>query len=119
MSCNLSKLTKAHTAAEAEFVKPLATFLHQTATDPETEHVKQIGICFGHQVLAIAFGGKCGRSEVGWEVGVYGVQLSDAGREILGDGEEGARVVSGCLTKLMIVYPTDGKLASSKLMAAP
>ncbi|CAA6662394.1 unnamed protein product [Spirodela intermedia] len=34
-----------------------------------------LGICFGHQILARALGGKTGRAEVGWEVGVKSLQV--------------------------------------------
>ncbi|KAL3680021.1 hypothetical protein R1sor_022977 [Riccia sorocarpa] len=39
---------------------------------------KMLGICFGHQVVSRALGGKTGRAEVGWEVGVRKIQLTDA-----------------------------------------
>ncbi|CAN6483290.1 unnamed protein product [Victoria cruziana] len=37
---------------------------------------KVLGICFGHQVLARALGGKTGRSSVGWEIGLKQVHLN-------------------------------------------
>jgi len=36
---------------------------------------KLFGICFGHQVINHALGGAVKRSEKGWGLGVYGVQL--------------------------------------------
>ncbi|XP_078438867.1 gamma-glutamyl peptidase 3-like [Wolffia australiana] len=36
---------------------------------------KLLGICFGHQILARALGGKTGRAEVGWELGVKTLQV--------------------------------------------
>ncbi|KAJ7547029.1 hypothetical protein O6H91_08G065500 [Diphasiastrum complanatum] len=39
---------------------------------------KMLGVCFGHQVLSRALGGKTGRTEVGWEIGVKNVTLTDA-----------------------------------------
>lgn len=41
-----------------------------------------IGICFGHQILARALGGRVGRSDAGWEVSVESVSLSDAGKQL-------------------------------------
>ncbi|KAL2613058.1 hypothetical protein R1flu_024750 [Riccia fluitans] len=38
---------------------------------------RMLGICFGHQVMSRAFGGKTGRAEVGWEIGLRKVQLMD------------------------------------------
>ncbi|KAH7836142.1 hypothetical protein Vadar_033119 [Vaccinium darrowii] len=37
---------------------------------------KVLGICFGHQVLCRALGGKTGRANSGWDIGVRTVQLS-------------------------------------------
>eukprot|EP01018_Ginkgo_biloba_P027452 Gb_28939 [translate_table: standard] len=37
---------------------------------------KLLGICFGHQVLSRALGGKTGRASVGWELGLKNVHLN-------------------------------------------
>jgi GMP synthase-like glutamine amidotransferase len=34
-----------------------------------------VGVCFGHQILAEALGGKVARAETGWGVGVHGVEV--------------------------------------------
>lgn len=34
-----------------------------------------VGVCFGHQILAEALGGRVARAEVGWGVGVHGVEV--------------------------------------------
>lgn len=36
-----------------------------------------VGICFGHQVLAQAFGGRVEKAEVGWGIGVHQYSLVD------------------------------------------
>ncbi|KAK1323761.1 hypothetical protein QJS10_CPA02g01626 [Acorus calamus] len=36
---------------------------------------KLLGICFGHQILARALGGKTGRASVGWEIGIKQLQI--------------------------------------------
>jgi len=48
------------------------------------EHgIPQVGICFGHQVLAEALGGRVARNAQGWEVGLHEVRLaSQLSREI-------------------------------------
>ncbi|XP_065851240.1 gamma-glutamyl peptidase 5-like [Euphorbia lathyris] len=38
-------------------------------------HKKVLGICFGHQVLCRALGGKVGKSYTGWDVGLREVKL--------------------------------------------
>lgn len=39
------------------------------------QNKKLLGICFGHQVIAHALGGKAIKSEKGWGVGVYNSQI--------------------------------------------
>jgi GMP synthase-like glutamine amidotransferase len=34
-----------------------------------------VGVCFGHQLMAEALGGKVSRAETGWGVGVHGVEV--------------------------------------------
>ncbi|PLB50645.1 GMP synthase [Aspergillus steynii IBT 23096] len=41
-----------------------------------------IGICFGHQIIARALGARVGRSDVGWEVSVEPISLSDVGKQL-------------------------------------
>ncbi|KAK9130280.1 hypothetical protein Sjap_010767 [Stephania japonica] len=38
---------------------------------------KVLGICFGHQVLCRALGGKVGRADSGWDIGLRKVELVD------------------------------------------
>jgi GMP synthase-like glutamine amidotransferase len=37
---------------------------------------KFVGICFGHQMIAQALGGKCEQSERGWGIGVHTVRIT-------------------------------------------
>ncbi|MGB4072801.1 amidotransferase [Pseudomonas sp.] len=38
---------------------------------------KLLGVCFGHQLLALLLGGKAGRAEQGWGVGVHRYQMAN------------------------------------------
>lgn len=43
---------------------------------------KVLGICFGHQVLGRALGGKVGRNAAGWDIGVTDINLSSASAKL-------------------------------------
>ena len=46
--------------------------------------VRVIGVCYGHQIVARALGGKVGRSDQGWEISVTAIDLTKRGQEIFG-----------------------------------
>ncbi|KAK5696963.1 hypothetical protein LTS12_028557, partial [Elasticomyces elasticus] len=48
------------------------------------DHVKVLGICFGHQIIGRAFSVKVGRSELGWEISVSEVDLTEQGKKLFG-----------------------------------
>ena len=49
--------------------------------------VPTVGICFGHQLIAHALGGRVERAEVGWGVGVHPATLTPIGTHRLGNPE--------------------------------
>lgn len=53
------------------WIKPLEEFLR----DAFSQSVPIVGICFGHQILAQALGGKVEKFEGGWSVGATDYQL--------------------------------------------
>lgn len=50
-----------------EWIEPLEKLVQHTAASGKP----QVGICFGHQLMAQAFGGEVKKSEKGWGVGVH------------------------------------------------
>jgi GMP synthase-like glutamine amidotransferase len=58
----------------------LVDFIRQLATSPQTQHIRIIGVCFGHQIVSVALGGKCEAGQNGWEVGVYGTDVTEEGK---------------------------------------
>ena len=54
------------------WIPPLEAFLR----DSLAAHIPVVGICFGHQILAQAMGGKVVNSEKGWGVGLLDYSVS-------------------------------------------
>ncbi|GHJ85098.1 hypothetical protein NliqN6_1500 [Naganishia liquefaciens] len=61
----------------------LIDFIRDLVTDDCKSRIKVIGICFGMQILALALGSQVKPNPAGWELGVYDVQLTDCGRDLL------------------------------------
>ncbi|NTC82477.1 glutamine amidotransferase-related protein [Agrobacterium tumefaciens] len=57
---------------DAKWIADLSVFL-QTARGS----AKLVGICFGHQIIAHAFGGKVGRATSGWGIGLHAYRVRE------------------------------------------
>lgn len=55
--------------------------------DLRAARVPMGGICFGHQIMAEAFGGKVSRAETGWTIGRHIHSASPAGEALFGKRE--------------------------------
>jgi len=51
------------------------------------QRVRLIGVCFGHQIIGRALDIPVGRSDVGWELAVTELQLTDVGKRLFGGRE--------------------------------
>ena len=58
------------------WINDLKNFVRQL----HSEEKKTIGICFGHQLVAEALGGKTGQAETGWCIGVHKNKFTDAAK---------------------------------------
>ncbi|CUA72569.1 Putative glutamine amidotransferase-like protein C13C5,04 [Schizosaccharomyces pombe 972h-] [Rhizoctonia solani] len=67
------------------WIPPLLEFVARVIKD--YPKIKIFGICFGHQIVARALGGRCVVNEKGWEVGVHDVRLSSIGKELFNVNE--------------------------------
>ena len=63
-----------------QWIKPLEAFTREAVAARRPV----VGICFGHQLMAQAFGGVVKKSDQGWGVGVHQYHLRDAARAYLG-----------------------------------
>lgn len=54
------------------WIEPLKAFLR----DARAAGVPIIGVCFGHQIMAEAFGGRAGKSPKGWGLGLHEYELA-------------------------------------------
>ncbi|TDL20558.1 class I glutamine amidotransferase-like protein [Rickenella mellea] len=62
------------------WINKLVSFVLDTAQ--RKPHIKLIGICFGHQIIARAFGGTCVPNSGLWEVGVTDIDLTPVGKAV-------------------------------------
>ncbi len=60
------------------WIKPLEQFL----VNAYAERIPIVGICFGHQILAQALGGRVEKFDGGWSVGKVDYQLHDSATEV-------------------------------------
>ncbi|KAK5577381.1 hypothetical protein RB653_002322 [Dictyostelium firmibasis] len=49
--------------------------LKQRIVELANNDIKIFGICFGHQIIAEALGGKCEKNQKGWELGQHTIKL--------------------------------------------
>ena len=61
------------------WIKATKVFLNQVAV----LKIPMFGICFGHQLMAEAFGGKVEKSDKGWGVGIDSYQMGNVEQEVL------------------------------------
>jgi GMP synthase-like glutamine amidotransferase len=78
------KLTNLDTAANPEAEEPWLVKLREyIKKEVETaSHQKFVGFCFGHQILAMAYGLSVECNESGYEFSATTIQLSDTGKRL-------------------------------------
>ncbi|KAJ5130727.1 uncharacterized protein N7515_006766 [Penicillium bovifimosum] len=67
--------------ADDQWIRDLTNKVRETVV---TYKKPVVGVCFGHQILARALGARVGRNELGWEVSVEKLTLTEAGKELFG-----------------------------------
>jgi len=93
----------AHGAYEDHaFIPPLEQFIR----DAYGANIPLVGICFGHQIMAQALGGKVVKFEGGWGLGVHDYQMD------LGNGAEPIRI-NAVHQDQVVELPEDAKVIGS------
>ncbi|KAJ7182672.1 class I glutamine amidotransferase-like protein [Mycena crocata] len=74
--------SKASAYDDIAWINKLVDYTARVAT--AKPQIKLIGICFGHQIVARALGGRCVPNDGKWEVGPTPISLTGLGKEIFG-----------------------------------
>ena len=99
MQVNLCKTEYSAYDSDA-WISQLKDFIRQVDA---TTNSKILGICFGHQIIAEALGGKVEKNTLGWEIGWTPLQVNPQGLEWFGK--------NSIVIKINLEYSTN---ASSK-----
>ncbi|KAF5003544.1 hypothetical protein F66182_16121, partial [Fusarium sp. NRRL 66182] len=67
--------------ADVPWINKLVEFTQKVYAQ---DRVRLIGICFGHQIIGRALDVPVGRSDIGWEIAVCDVDLTEKGKELFG-----------------------------------
>jgi GMP synthase-like glutamine amidotransferase len=68
---------------DEDWIKPLMSFVREL----DFAKKKLVGICFGHQLIAQALGGKTSKSDQGWCVGIHTATLNQKAQRFGSAGE--------------------------------
>ncbi|PPQ70426.1 hypothetical protein CVT24_013176 [Panaeolus cyanescens] len=71
---------------DIEWINKLTQYIARVVN--EKPHIKIIGICFGHQVIARALGGECVPNNGRWEIGPTHIHLTDLGKRFFGHQDQ-------------------------------
>ncbi|KAK9473172.1 class I glutamine amidotransferase-like protein [Dipodascopsis tothii] len=74
--------SRADAHADDDWILHLLDYVRELATNPANAHVRIVGICFGHQIVARALGGSVVKNPLGWELSATTLELSPAGQAL-------------------------------------
>jgi GMP synthase-like glutamine amidotransferase len=91
---------------ERAWIEPLKAFLREAKGQ-----AKLVGICFGHQIMAEAFGGRVEKSKRGWGVGLHSYEI--CGQEAWMDPVERIAIPVSHQDQIVVQPPASRILAAS------
>lgn len=89
------------------WIEPLKAFLRNAK-----DSAKLVGVCFGHQIMAEAFGGKVAKSDKGWGVGLQTYRVTN--RAAWMDGEDRVSIPVSHQDQIVVQPPCTRVLAASE-----
>lgn len=86
--------------------------MHRLIRHAVEQDIPVLGICFGHQLMAQALGGKVEKSLKGRGIGIHRHELTDAGRELF-KGLDALHLVAAHQDQVVVPAPGSRLLATS------
>ena len=87
------------------WIEPLCEFIRSAPTS------KMVGVCFGHQIMAEALGGRVEKSDKGWGAGLHEYDI--VRREAWMDGQEPIAIPASHRDQVVIQPPGTNVIAAS------
>lgn len=92
------------------WIEPLKAFIRAAAAQQRP----MVGVCFGHQIIAEAMGGKVQKAEIGWRVGLETYTTRFNGTGLGGDGVQSMTMPAFHQDQVVVQPPGSDVLAQSE-----
>ncbi|KAL2837635.1 class I glutamine amidotransferase-like protein [Aspergillus pseudoustus] len=90
------------------WILTLVEFIQRALAPGTTPHIRILGVCFGHQIVARALGMSVARNPAGWKIAVCLVELTRAGKEVF--GVERVNIHQMHRDAVVVAHPTESEI---------